>query len=76
MSMTNQENYLKQQIATSINDALILINNVIIANETGPSLSQAYGVAICFPTRYIDISYTRVPFAQQTKWLDLLDLMF
>lgn len=76
MTMTEQEETLKQQIATLINEALILFDKVIIINETGPSLPQAYGLAICFPTRYIDISYTRVPFAQKTKWLDLLDLMF
>ncbi len=75
MSMTEQENALKQKLGIALEKTLELIDEVVISHESGQSLPHAHGLSICFPTRYIDISYTRVHFAQNTLWLDVLDAL-
>lgn len=74
MSLYVNEAEQKKKIEDLISKGLSLLSDAVIANSVGPALPQAKGISIYFPTRYIDVSYTRTPFAKQNMWLDLLNL--
>jgi hypothetical protein len=49
-----------------------LIQEAVIANETGENLLRAAGISIYFPERKIHSSYPKTPFASTRGWLDFL----
>jgi len=53
-------------------EGLSLIDECVVANAVGPSLSHIGGMAIYFPTRQIHSSYLKTTFAKTTPWLDFL----
>jgi len=75
MTLTEQEAELKKLLEGAIVQTLDALDKVVMIHTEGLSLPHAHGLSICFPNRYIDISYTRVPFAQNTYWLDILNLL-
>jgi hypothetical protein len=54
-------------------DALSTLQKMTIANEVGPNLSLANGLAIYFPTNIIHSSYYKTEFAKSTNWTMFLE---
>ncbi len=52
-----------------------LVIDSVIANATGSQMTDAHGLSIYFPYAHIDSSYYKIPFAQESNWLDFLDLL-
>lgn len=75
MTVKEDKNSIKKRMIEAVNEGLALISVIIFSNEVGPSLTQAKGISIYFPTRYIEASYIRTPFAKKNLWLDLLNLV-
>ncbi|MBY0353830.1 hypothetical protein K2W90_05700 [Candidatus Babeliales bacterium] len=48
------------------------INNAVIANVTGSSISRARGLSIYFPYNHVESSYPYTRFAQESLWLNFL----
>ncbi len=59
---------LKQQLEAGIS----ILNHLTVANVSGPSLRQAHGVSIYFPTRNVHSSYFKTEFCRNTSWVDFL----
>ncbi len=61
------------QIKTLLDDGCNIIENMVIANCTGPAVTDAHGISIYFPYQHIDSSYPPSIFAQASDWLGFLE---
>lgn len=52
-----------------------LVLESVISNVTGSQMTAAHGLSIYFPYAHIDSSYYKIPFAQQSGWLEFLELL-
>lgn len=52
----------------------LLIQSLVIANTAGSNVPNAKGLSIYFPQNAIHPSYPKTVFAQNTKWLEFLEL--
>ena len=69
---TSQENTIKAALTNLLTQGIDAINNAVIANATGSSLSNACGLSIYFPEKNMFNSYPRCNFAQTNSWCTLL----
>ena len=63
------------RVKALLSDGCNIINNMVIANCTGPAVTDAHGISIYFPYQHIDSSYPPSIFAQESDWLDFLEKM-
>jgi hypothetical protein len=68
--LTNSQAY--KDLKDSISLGIELIDNTVISNVTSIYLSRAKGISIYFPKKYIDPSYLKTHFAQESLWLNFL----
>ena len=63
-----------------LQEGLIIINKLIIANVTGKNLAGARGISIHFPEQYMESpsfqSYYTTEFAQHNTWAKFLKFYF
>ncbi len=64
-----------QDLEESLTAGIKLIEKAVIANVTGRMATQAKGISIYFPVprSFIDASYLKTKFAQESKWLEFLE---
>ncbi|MCF7900139.1 hypothetical protein K9K77_01385 [Candidatus Babeliales bacterium] len=75
MEVSEKYTHLCSELSLYLTEGLTLIEKAVITNKVGPTLENAKGLAIYFPSRHIDSSYKKTSFAQKTQWLDLLKLL-
>jgi hypothetical protein len=63
---------LKGDLLNALEEGKRIIEQVVIANETGKNLAQAKGISIYFPERRIHHSYRKTSFAQTNSWINFL----
>jgi hypothetical protein len=62
----------KDNLLNKLNEGMLLIEKLVIANATGKNLKNAQGVAIYFPERGIHNSYQEAYFLTSNAWGSLL----
>lgn len=55
-------------LGTALDQAINLIEYLVIAKTAGKNLAKAYGISIYFPERRIHSSYMKTPFANHNEW--------
>ena len=63
---------LKNALIAKLNEGILLIEQLVIANATGKNLKNARGIAIYFPERGIHNSYHEAMFLKTNAWAELL----
>lgn len=63
------------ELAQLSDQAKQLVLASVISNVTGSQMTAAHGLSIYFPYAHIDSSYYKIPFAQQSGWLEFLELL-
>jgi hypothetical protein len=58
-----------------LGEGKLLIGQSVIANSAGKASKDAKGISIYFPLSFIDESYRQTLFAQQSRWLDFLQVV-
>lgn len=66
---------LVQKLEQALREGKTLIEKSVLINCVGENLEKAMGVSIYFPLRYVDLSYTRIPFAKKSSWLSFLNFI-
>ncbi|HJM68594.1 MAG TPA: clostripain-related cysteine peptidase [Candidatus Babeliales bacterium] len=74
MELEKDKHFLIQQVKDRLNEGIELINKSIFAMANGKNLAKATGLSIYFPhqTKFINTSYQRSTFAQNSEWINLL----
>jgi len=67
-----QQEKFKRKLEELLKQGRSIIEEVVFANTSGQSLSNARGISIYFPERKIHSSYSETFFSQQTDWLMFL----
>ncbi|MCB9492793.1 MAG: hypothetical protein H6679_00795 [Epsilonproteobacteria bacterium] len=67
-----QEIKQANDLKTILTQGLQSIEQAVIANAAGNTLSRAKGISIYFPRHHIDDSYQKIEFAKESKWLHFI----
>lgn len=51
------------------------INRAVVANATGRRMTDAHGISIYLPYSHIDSTYYPTKFAQESRWVELLNVL-
>ncbi len=70
--LTNHEQFELQKLVYDVQNN---IDVLVLKKFTSEQLSYLHGVNIYFPYSHIDSSYYRVPFAQNSMWLNFLKMV-
>lgn len=77
LNLSNNEleslNLYMQELKELLTDGMDLIESSVVANETGPDMSNAKGISIYFPKDEIHSSYYLTNFANDGNWVSFLD---
>ncbi|MFH1339580.1 MAG: clostripain-related cysteine peptidase [Candidatus Omnitrophota bacterium] len=70
----NNQPFLKEvgELRESLQLAMKIIENSVVANTTGSNFTAAKGLSIYFPYGRIDTSYVKTDFAKDSLWLQFL----
>ena len=76
MEIQNNKTFLLQQLKEKLKEGINLMDEAVFVKANGKNLAKATGLSIYFPhqTKYINTSYQKSIFAQNSEWINLLKM--